>query len=276
MVVRALPQEAIDRFTMGGRIPLHISPIDSAVPLVHFDQKAIDRAMQETALFELGHYGGVDTWVYLALERYPITGQTVAVIGAADQGFGPWYEAICLNHGAKPLTIEYNRVIYDDTRFTAFKPDEVLAALGMGFKFDAILCVSSVEHDGLTRYGDPLNPDGDLEAMRKFRYYLKRDGLLYLTVPVGHDAVMYNAHRIYGSIRLPLLHKDWTVVDTFGYCADVLDRITMGGWEGRIDGKLIHPNYPAYEPLFVLRNDRPLGRLAVSDFPVPSGVRYDR
>ena len=43
----------------------------------------------------------------------------------------------------------------------------------------------------------------------------------------------------------------------------------MGGWEGRIDGKLIHPNYPAYEPLFVLRNHSPLDRLAVSDFPVP-------
>lgn len=32
--------------------------------------------------------------------------------------------------------------------------------------FDAIVSFSGLEHDGLGRYGDPLNPYGDLSAMR--------------------------------------------------------------------------------------------------------------
>jgi hypothetical protein len=39
--------------------------------------------------------------------------------------------------------------------------------------FDVVLSISSFEHDGLGRYGDPLNPDGDLAAMRSTRRLLK-------------------------------------------------------------------------------------------------------
>lgn len=55
------------------------------------------------------------------------------------------------------------------------------------------------------RYGDPLNPDADLEAMAKARSILKPGGLLFLTVPVGPDVLVFNLHRRYGPARLPLL-----------------------------------------------------------------------
>jgi Caenorhabditis protein of unknown function, DUF268 len=35
--------------------------------------------------------------------------------------------------------------------------------------FDAGFSISSFEHDGLGMYGDPLDPDGDLKAMRKMK-----------------------------------------------------------------------------------------------------------
>ena len=43
----------------------------------------------------------------------------------------------------------------------------------------------SFDHDGLGRYGDPLNPAGDIDAMKMVSCVLKKDGLLFLTVPIG-------------------------------------------------------------------------------------------
>lgn len=51
--------------------------------------------------------------------------------------------------------------------------------------FEAVISLSSFDHDGLGRYGDPINPDGDLEAMKTVRSVLNEQGLLFLTVPIG-------------------------------------------------------------------------------------------
>ena len=49
--------------------------------------------------------------------------------------------------------------------------------------FTAIISYSSIEHDGLGRYGDPINPGGDVAAMREFWRWIRPGGLLYLGVP---------------------------------------------------------------------------------------------
>ena len=69
-------------------------------------------------------------------------------------------------------------------------------------QFDVILSISSFEHDGLGRYGDPVDPDADLRSMSKTRQMLSPEGLLFLAVPIGRDCVMWNAHRVYGRARL--------------------------------------------------------------------------
>ena len=53
------------------------------------------------------------------------------------------------------------------------------------------------EHIGLGRYGDPLDPDGDLKAMGELKRVLAPGGLLLFVVPVGQPRVCFNAHRIY-------------------------------------------------------------------------------
>lgn len=255
-----LTPEDINRFTMDGRVDWRagVNPVDhKSSGLVHKSEK-IKWAISETSRHECGVYGAVDAWVYLALERYSIRGQTVGVIGSAQQGFGPWYEAMVLSSGASPITVEYNPVVYEHPRMTAWTPDETARQVAAGFRFDALLCISSIEHDGLTRYGDPLNPDSDLDAMRTFRSYLKGNGLLYLSCPVGRDRVCYNVHRIYGKARLPLLLRDWLVIDTFGFQDELLERDVNGGWKPMADGQPMFRNYPAYEPVFVLRNIAPL------------------
>lgn len=82
-------------------------------------------------------------------------------------------------------------------------------------QFDAALSISSFEHDGLGRYGDPLNPNGDLEVMSNMLSVIKDNGLFFLSVPVGQDTLVWNAQRIYGPLRLPKLLSYWKLLGIF-------------------------------------------------------------
>lgn len=52
--------------------------------------------------------------------------------------------------------------------------------------------------------------------MKKLQGLVRPDGYLYLGVPVGVDLLEFNAHRIYGPKRFPLLIQGWNLVATFG------------------------------------------------------------
>jgi hypothetical protein len=55
--------------------------------------------------------------------------------------------------------------------------------------------------------------DGDLVAMDTARAMLRLNGELLVTVPCGEvDYVVWNAQRIYGPVRLPLLLSGWEVL----------------------------------------------------------------
>lgn len=62
---------------------------------------------------------------------------------------------------------------------------------------DSLSCMHVVEHVGLGRYGDPLDPDGDLKAIAELKRVLAPGGSLLFVVPVGKPKIMFNAHRIY-------------------------------------------------------------------------------
>jgi hypothetical protein len=124
-------------------------------------------------------------------------------------------DAIALFSGASKVSIlEYNVPVTEHPKVECLSLRE---ALQKCLQWDVALSISSFEHDGLGRYGDPLNPDGDLRAMGEARQMIKPDGLLYLAVPVGPDCVVWNAHRVYGKKRLPMLLDSWQVLKTYGY-----------------------------------------------------------
>lgn len=61
----------------------------------------------------------------------------------------------------------------------------------------SISCMHTIEHIGLGRYGDPIDPDGDLKAINELKRVCAKDGNLLIVVPVGIPKVAFNAHRIY-------------------------------------------------------------------------------
>lgn len=61
----------------------------------------------------------------------------------------------------------------------------------------SLSCLHVVEHIGLGRYGDPIDPEGSVRAMRELQRVLAPEGRLYLSLPVGHERVCFNAHRVF-------------------------------------------------------------------------------
>ena len=60
------------------------------------------------------------------------------------------------------------------------------------------------------RYGDALNPWGDILAAARAWCVTKPGGFFVLDLPGGGtDAIKFNANRIYGPLRWPLVTTNW-------------------------------------------------------------------
>ena len=62
--------------------------------------------------------------------------------------------------------------------------------------FDVIASYSSIEHSGLTRYGDAPHPWGDLVTMARSWCFMENDGMAFIGIPSDQtDQIFWNAHR---------------------------------------------------------------------------------
>uniref|UniRef100_A0A914PBK5 Methyltransferase type 11 domain-containing protein n=1 Tax=Panagrolaimus davidi TaxID=227884 RepID=A0A914PBK5_9BILA len=139
------------------------------------------------------------------MQNFGVKGKIGAVIGSQT----PWAEVYALVNGAKHMTtVDYYKLSINHSQITfLYAPD--LPAKREDFlyygKFDFVISYSSIEHSGLGRYGDPIDPIGDIREMNKIHCMLKANGLLFVGFPVGVDTILYNAHRIYGRMRLAMI-----------------------------------------------------------------------
>ena len=76
---------------------------------------------------------------------------------------------------------------------------------------DSLSCMHTVEHIGLGRYGDPLDPAGDRKASAELARVLAPGGSLLFVTPVGAPQIMFNAHRIYAYEQVLQLFPDLTL-----------------------------------------------------------------
>jgi SAM-dependent methyltransferase len=73
--------------------------------------------------------------------------------------------------------------------------DEISADDNMA---DSISCLHAIEHFGLGRYGDPIDPNGYLKGFNNIVRMLKPGGTLYISFPIGEsNEVHFNAHRVF-------------------------------------------------------------------------------
>ena len=142
-----------------------------------------------------------------------IQGGHVLVIGSQ----WPWLESVILENGAKHITtLEYESLNCTHPQITVLTPGELNRNVmdGKKYEFDAVVTFSSLEHSGLGRYGDGLNPWGDLIASAKAWCLTKPGGRGLFGMPVLYDIVLFNSARVYGPLQLSHLFANWRLVFT--------------------------------------------------------------
>lgn len=87
-----------------------------------------------------------------------------------------------------PGQVEHLHTIVDDATSLHQIPDESIESM-------SALC--SLEHFGLGRYGDPIDPEACFKCFDNIQKKLKKGGRFYLSVPIGKERVEFNAHRVF-------------------------------------------------------------------------------
>jgi hypothetical protein len=120
----------------------------------------------------------------------------------------------------RPLDVALNGLVSrkDDLSGLALPSDSVLS----------LSCLHVLEHIGLGRYGDPLDPDGHVKAAGELSRVLAHGGDLYVSVPVGRERVCFNAHRVFSAATVKELFatlelQEFALVDDAGRFAPGAD-----------------------------------------------------
>ncbi|KAK2150649.1 hypothetical protein LSH36_396g00001 [Paralvinella palmiformis] len=215
------PESLIPNFTMNGAMPItkrkYFSSGSSTATRV-FTASYIQNLISKVNEGEQVNGYKAGKCMEDTLKRYghEINGKRGVVIGTLQ----PWLEAILLAYGAiKVTTLEYTGLELEDGRIEVFTPydfaDHYLGGESVEL-FDFGATFSSLEHSGLGRYTDPLNPYGDLEAMAQTWCMIKPGGLFVLGLPCSmtdDGFILWNANRMYGTKRLQQMTANWRLLE---------------------------------------------------------------
>ncbi len=61
----------------------------------------------------------------------------------------------------------------------------------------SLSALCSLEHFGLGRYGDPIDPEACFKCFDAIKRKLRQGGDFYLSVPIGKECLCFNAHRVF-------------------------------------------------------------------------------
>eukprot|EP00434_Breviolum_minutum_P040024 symbB.v1.2.035556.t1/scaffold4816.1/size35202/2 len=218
-----LPKELVDLYTYGGKVMLAdwyleqkyygTNSTNSPSAMVHhWKRKTIQDWIKQARAKKLsGNYGiGETNCLAAGLDDADLKGKSVLVIGSEN----PWVEALCLSKGAaKVTTLEYANLTSSHPLVDTVTPATLASLISEGKapSFDAVVTFSSVEHSGLGRYGDALNPFGDLITMARAWCLAKPNADLVIGVPggSGQSKIRFNAHREYGAVSYAQLFANW-------------------------------------------------------------------
>lgn len=76
----------------------------------------------------------------------------------------------------------------------------------------SLSCMHTIEHVGLGRYGEPIDPEGDIKACRELARVTTVGGTLLFVTPVGKEAkIEFNAHRIYTYEQVEALFPNFSI-----------------------------------------------------------------
>ncbi len=142
-----------------------------------------------------------------SLINYSFAEKEIMILGSSK----PWLEILLFKLGAKSIkTVEYRKIRWKlcdqlSSRWKSFTFDDLLKNKVNGTEFQNINCFvsySSLEHSGLGRYGDDIDPNGDINTLRLVKDRIDNGADFLIAFPLGNDSILFNRHRVYGKKRL--------------------------------------------------------------------------
>lgn len=76
---------------------------------------------------------------------------------------------------------------------------------------DSVSSLHAIEHIGLGRYGDQIDPNGHIKAIKSIYKILKKGGVFYLSVPFGTPRIEFNAHRVFSLKQVLTIVRPFTI-----------------------------------------------------------------
>lgn len=160
------------------------------------------------------HYFFQDLW---AASRVHATGVRRHVdVGSRLDGFvahvlpfcDVWYVDV------RPLPVRIPRLTFTRALLTALP-----FASG---SVPSLSCLHVLEHVGLGRYGDPIDPEGYVRAAAELSRVLRPGGTLLFATPVGRERVCFDAHRVFDPATVARLFEglrlaEFSLIDDAGH-----------------------------------------------------------
>mmetsp|Transcript_6212 Transcript_6212/g.16586 ORF Transcript_6212/g.16586 Transcript_6212/m.16586 type:complete len:395 (-) Transcript_6212:998-2182(-) len=217
---KKIPAELISEFSMQDRVEISMESdptqnhVKRSEPLV-WSQDLVERYREMGRAGTLPGPYGIKTTniVRAALDNLPISDSRALVVGSEE----PWIESLLLNSGAKNVvTLGHGEILSKVPNLITMQPREFATKYVREQleQFDVVFAFSSVEHSGLGRNGDALNPWADILSVAKLWCVTKPGGILVIQVPTGTiDVVYMNSQRMYGLLRPQYLMTNWDRIE---------------------------------------------------------------
>jgi len=84
---------------------------------------------------------------------------------------------------------------------------------------NSLSCLHVIEHIGLGRYGDPIDPQGSVKAANELQRIVHSGGRLLLSLPIGRERICFNAHRVHAPATVLAMFPRMKLIE-FSYVDD--------------------------------------------------------
>jgi SAM-dependent methyltransferase len=123
-------------------------------------------------------------------------------------------------------TVEYIdiRVMQSPFPNLVYKEGSILSLPYEDNSIDSLSCLHVIEHIGLGRFGDEVDPDGYIKAAHELVRILKPGGKLYIGTPVGRQSLFFDAHRVFNVETVEKMFESLDLLD-FAFVDDIADKI---------------------------------------------------
>jgi SAM-dependent methyltransferase len=165
-----------------------------------YEKNPLSQSAQSAYFFQ-------DVWALQKISRNSSNLHEHIDVGSRIDGFVGQLSAF------RPVTFIDIRSITDNLLGIKYKKGSITDLPYRNSEIYSLSSLCVIEHIGLGRYGDHIDPNGSLRAIKEIQRVLKIGGDLYVSVPVGKERVAFNAHRIFSPYKFVSYFTDCDLLE---------------------------------------------------------------